>query len=390
MNDRSNRNPAGGKACLQSASCARYCKGRLLRLTASVVLLGYIAAAVAAEPSVKAPWYPDKSRLLIVRDLAGGETPIRDAAGWPARRAHILANMQLVMGPLPAAATAPLELQISERVNCGSYERQKISFLAEPGDRVTGYLLMPRAAGRHPAVLCLHQTVKIGAAEPVGLGVRTNLRYADELARRGYVTLAVDYPNFGEYQCDPYARGYASATMKGIVNHRRAVDLLQSLNEVDPARIGVIGHSLGGHNSLFIAAFDERIQCVVTSCGFCSFGRYMQGNLAGWSHAGYMPRIRELYAADPQQMPFDFTEVLGAIAPRAVLVVAPERDANFDLQGVIECVDAARPVYTLLGAADKLSAIYPDAEHDFPPPARAEAYAWFDRWLEAGPRKPSP
>ena len=51
-----------------------------------------------------------------------------------------------------------------------------------------------------------------------------------------------------------------SATMKGIVNHRRAVDLLASLPEVDPRRIGVIGHSLGGHNSLFVAAFDPRIK----------------------------------------------------------------------------------------------------------------------------------
>jgi cephalosporin-C deacetylase-like acetyl esterase len=48
--------------------------------------------------------------------------------------------------------------------------------------------------------------------------------------------------------------------MKGIVNHRRAVDVLQSLPYVDRQRIGAIGHSLGGHNTLFVAAFDERIR----------------------------------------------------------------------------------------------------------------------------------
>jgi dienelactone hydrolase len=335
----------------------------------------------AAEPEFQSPIYPDKTKLLVVRDAAGRESPVNDPAAWNHRRQHILTNMQRAMGALPAKKPAPFELLDTERVDCQDYERRKISFLVEPRDRLTGYLLLPKRAGKRPAVLCLHQTVKIGAAEPVGLGGRANLRYAVELARRGYVTLAVDYPNFGDYACDVYGRGYDSATMKGIVNHRRAVDLLQSLDEVDPERIGVIGHSLGGHNSLFIAAFDERIQCVVTSCGFCSFGRYMNGDLAGWSHQGYMPRIRELYGTDPARMPFDFTEVLGAIAPRALLVVAPRRDANFDVEGVIECVDAAAPVYKLLGAEEKLSAIYPDAEHDFPPDARETAYRWMDRWI---------
>ena len=56
--------------------------------------------------------------------------------------------------------------------------------------------------------------------------------------------------------------------MKGIVNHIRAVDLLQQRDEVDPRRIGVIGHSLGGHNAMFVAAFDERLAVIVSSCGW--------------------------------------------------------------------------------------------------------------------------
>ena len=77
------------------------------------------------------------------------------------------------------------------------------------------------------------------------------------------MTLAPDYPNFGEYTFDPYDNGNTSATMKGIWNHIRAIDLLTSLPDVDPHRIGVIGHSLGGHNALFVAAFDDRIAAAV-------------------------------------------------------------------------------------------------------------------------------
>jgi dienelactone hydrolase len=295
--------------------------------------------------------------------------------------------MQQVMCPLPGAdRKVPLDLRLIQSERLPKYDRREISFAVEPGDRAHGYLLVPRDAKRRPAVLCLHQTNQFGSAESVGLAGRPTIYYGKELAERGYVTLSIDYPNFGEYKFDPYARGYASATMKGIWNHMRAVDLLQSLHEVDPQRIGVIGHSLGGHNSLFVAAFDDRIGCVVSCCGFCSFGRYYGGNLTGWSHQGYMPRIADVYQRDPAKMPFDFTEVVGALAPRSFLAVAPLRDANFDVQGVRECMAAAAPVYALLGAEDRLAALYPDAEHDFPDPEREAAYAWFDRWLNEGRR----
>ncbi|HXX93677.1 MAG TPA: alpha/beta fold hydrolase, partial [Planctomycetota bacterium] len=202
-----------------------------------------------------------------------------------------------------------------------------------------------------------------------------------ELARRGFVVLAPDYPNFGDYSIDVYARGWASATRKGIWNHQRAVDLLESLPEVDPGRIGVIGHSLGGHNSIFVALFDPRIRAVVTSCGFNAFPKYMGGNLKGWSHRGYMPRIGDLYGWDPSRMPFDFTELLAALAPRPVFVNAPLHDANFEVSGVRDCLEAARPVYRLFGAEEALVAVHPDCAHDFPPEVRSQVYAWLERVL---------
>jgi dienelactone hydrolase len=217
----------------------------------------------------------------------------------------------------------------------------------------------------------------MGKQEPVGMGLK-NLAYAAELAERGIVALAPDYPGFGDYKIDVYAEGYVSATMKGIWNHRRAVDVLQSLPEVDPERIGTIGHSLGGHNSLFVAAFEPRIKAVITSCGFNAFPKYFKGNLNGWSHKGYMPRIASEYGKDPKRMPFDFTEILGAIAPRPVFINAPKRDSNFEVTGVEDCVSAAQPVYELLGAKDALRPVYPDAGHEFPPEIRKQAYEFLE------------
>lgn len=327
------------------------------------------------------PFYPDKQHLLAWRDPRGVEHPVRTPKDWAKRRAHILANLEKVMGTPPGASgKVPLEVRVIGEEVLPEFTRRQISFAGGAGDRVPAYLLIPRQlAGQAPAMLCLHQTIPLGKGEPAGVGGSTNLQYAAELARRGYVTLAPDYPGFGDYQFDAYAAGYASTTLKGICNHRRAVDLLASLPEVDPRRLGVIGHSLGGHNALFVAAFEPRLRVVLTSCGFNSFFKYKDGNLAGWSHAGYMPRIASAFGNDPKQMPFDFTEVLAALAPRPVFVNAPMRDANFEVSGVKDCLLAAAPVYRLFNATNQLVAVHPDSGHDFPPAVRERAYAWLDQ-----------
>lgn len=320
--------------------------------------------------------------LLIVIGAAA-EHPLNK------RRAQILSSMQKVMGPLPKSAPSPPEVTILEEVSFPQFIRRKIEFASGDGDRVPAYLFLPRPAKLHgPAMLCLHQTTAIGKGEPAGIGGKPNLHYALELAERGYVVLAPDYPRFGDYQIDAYSMGYASATMKGIRNHRRAVDLLVSLPEVDPHRIGVIGHSLGGHNSLFLAAFEPRIAAVVTSCGFTSFRKYYGGNLTGWSHAGYMPRIASFYGKSPERMPFDFSDVLVAIAPRPVFINAPLHDSNFEWSGVDDCVQAAQPVYArIFHAPDGLQVLHPDTAHDFPPDIRNKAYEFLERSLGPGPVK---
>lgn len=342
--------------------------------------------AWAADP--QAPFYADKTKLLVYLDADGKEQPIRDKADWAKRRAHILANMQRVMGPMPPdARKVPLDLKVEQEVQVPNVIRKKITFAVEKGDRLTAYLLVPAALkGKAPAMLCLHPTnPQLGKGVVAGLGPLPNRSYALELAERGYVALAPDYPGSGDYKCDPYAMGYDSATMKAIWNHMRAVDLLQSLPEVDGGRIGAIGHSLGGHNALFVAVFDPRIKAAVTSCGFNAFPKYYGGNLAGWSHQGYMPRIASEYNKDPKKMPFDFPEVLAALAPRGVFVNAPIKDGNFEVSGVKDCVTAALPVYELFDAKENLVAIYPEAGHDFPNEARKAAYEFVDKALKGQP-----
>jgi hypothetical protein len=225
--------------------------------------------------------------------------PIRGKRDWSKRRDQVLSGMREVMGPLPGAPDGPPEVVILEETSFPQFTRKKITFASGDGDVVPAYLFLPSGRTRPGlAALCLHQTTAIGKAEPAGLGGKPNLHYALELAERGFTTLAPDYPRFGDYKIDAYSMGYVSASMKGIRNHRRAIDLLTSMKEINARRIGVIGHSLGGHNSLFLAAFDPRVAAVVTSCGFTSFGKYRGGDLTGWSYAAYRLHLRKVAAKD--------------------------------------------------------------------------------------------
>jgi dienelactone hydrolase len=330
--------------------------------------------------------YADKSDLLYYLDPDGRRHKVSSIGDWQVRRGDILERFQSVAGPLPRhGRQAPPAVRYGKTDDLNTYLRVELTYEAEPGDHVPAYLLVPKDPNRRlPAVLCLHQTTPVGKKSPVGMEGDPDLHYAAELTERGYVTLVPDYPYLGENRFVPYDHGYISCTMKGIWNHIRAVDLLCSLQEVDPQRIGVIGHSLGGHNSIFVAVYDERIACVVSCCGYCTHGAYKEARKRlPWFGERYMPRLAEMTQEQLERSPFDMPEIIGCLAPRPFLTVAPMHDENFPLPGVKACICSAMPVYELYGAAEKLATDYPDAGHTFPKESREKAYAWFDRWLKA-------
>lgn len=354
--------------------------------------LAALAAVLVAYPMRGAPPpYENHAELLDWRTEDGARAEIRTPADWQRRREHILAGLQEAMGPLPMpAAPTPLSPKIIADASTDAVRRVKVEYHTDsPKTSVRAWLLVPKSRRESPApaVLCLHSTTPAGKDESAGISGRPSRQYALELAQRGYVTLAPDYPSLGEHEYDFDADQYASGSMKAIYDNIRAVDYLQSLPEVDPKRIGAIGHSLGGHNAIFTALFEPRIKAVVSSCGFTRFHKYYGGDLKGWAGPRYMPRVAERYGNDPDRMPFDFPELLAALAPRPMLAVAPLQDDNFEVSGVRDSIEAAAPVYRLLGAEGKLQALYPAAGHDFPAEARRQAYEFLDQALRADPAR---
>lgn len=369
---------------------------RMFRFGLAVVVVQSVLAGVFAQEGE-----PQGNQVHATLELIDPASPalgsIQSVEDWNRRRESIRRNIEVVMGTLPSrSGLGPVEFQILDETNLDQgVVRRRIEYVTEKGDsrideslhkadRVRAFVFLPakEPSAPRPAILCLHQTIGIGKEEPSGLGGSRNLHYALELARRGYVTLAPDYPSFGEHVYDFQSnRQWASGSMKAIWDNMRSIDLLEQLPSVDPKRIGCIGHSLGGHNTIFTSFFDKRISVAVSSCGFTRFHKYYGGNLKGWTSDRYMPRIASNYSNDPDLVPFDFPELVAGIAPRAFFTSSPVRDDNFEVSGVRESMAQALKIYQLHSAEDQLGAVYPDSAHDFPPEAREQAYRFIDRVL---------
>lgn len=331
-----------------------------------------------------------RTNLLEYRAGDGTKKVATTPAEWTARREEALAGFQAVAGPLPGPEMrCALKPMVQEEVDCGSYVRRLITYTAQPqpGGQVPAYLCIPKAAlagTKVPAVLCLHPTENtIGHKVVVGLGGKPHRQYAAELAERGYVTLAPSYPGLANYQPDLKALHMPSGTMKAVWDNIRGLDYLESLPFVDSSRgFAAIGHSLGGHNSIYTAVMDGRIKVIVSSCGFDSFLDYKGGDIRGWNQERYMSQMAN-YLGRPAELPFDFYELVASLAPRHLYVNAPLRDANFKWDSVDRIAAAAMPVFELHGAAaaEHLHIAHPDSDHDFPDKERLESYEVITRVL---------
>lgn len=346
--------------------------------------------------------------ILTYVDTQGHVAPVTTLFDWQIKRGQILDSMQALFGRLPDDPSLPpfntrvpdlpdFNTIVIDSMKTNSYSRYNIRFTVAENEEVTAYLYIPLIKGKgvkFPAMLALHQTEDIGKGSVDGQGPYINMVYAKELAERGYVVIAPDYPGFGGQKNYDFAKDrYESGVMKAIFNHIRCVDFLQARVEVDPERIGVIGHSLGGHSSMFVGAFDTRLKVVVSSCGWTLFDydnlreaehykKIYGGRLGDWATDRYMPLLREKYNLDSGSIPFDFDEVIAAIAPRAFFSNSPLKDADFDANGVRIGVANALAVYRFLDAEQDLQVRYPDSVHDFSPEIRVEAYNFLDKYLK--------
>ena len=316
--------------------------------------------------------------------------------------------------------------QITVEEKLEHYTRKKIILNADadrPEDLLYAWLLVPhQIKDKAPAMLCLHPTtfgcgkdIVVGDIEkhladaPEGIKKQPpsffeDRAYAKHLAERGYVVLAPDLYADGErlevghrpYEpVDFYARYPEwSVVGKAVWDNMLCADYLCSLDFVDTDNMGIIGHSLGGHNTVFTAGFDNRFKAVVTNGGCTVFRKYMEH----WSRMPlpeelvdqrppvycYIPGFRKYLGNCSIPNPVTFADIMALVCPAYLLYAGATSNSGHEggLEVMQETWDGIFDFYKNAGFGERVHYhIYP-GNHGFPPRARDYVYKWLDSKLK--------
>jgi dienelactone hydrolase len=322
---------------------------------------------------------------------------ISSAADWEQRRRVLRRRYLELIRDAHKPPRPPLDMKIHETVDVdGRYTRLRASYNVEAGERAHAYIGIPRhLSGKVPGIVALHGTHQHGARIAAGLfdsPADRDRAYLDHLARRGFVVIAPEHfvsgertPPEGAYDT---ARFYArhpewTAVGKFTFEHSIAIDVLQSLEQVDGSRIGAMGHSLGGHGTFFLSAYDDRVQAAACNCG-ATFFRHCR-TVEAWSRDRwyvYFKHIRPRLLAG-ELPPIDMHEIIALIAPRAFLEVSGFNDGDplTQRQRVLMNMKIA-DVYALLGAPGQFAFASHGRGHSIESEWRALIYTFLENRLK--------
>jgi len=285
-----------------------------------------------------------------------------ETAAWQAKARARLLELVGRQEPRLSAADMPLDVRSGEPKDKGDYTLYELVFQGSnrSGAHYPARLAIPKGKGPFPAMLCLHGHG--GKAEEVFDPKSIYHGFADRFARGGYVVLAPSFPH----------RKYAANTLWDLM---RCVDILASTPEVDAARIGVGGLSMGGEWTMWAAACDERLKVAVVSGWLCTTqGVFSVPNCECWCLPGFVGLM-------------DVCEVHLLIAPRPVLFESAEQDGCFPIRFTKEGFARVRAGYRVFGAEDAVAQDTWPAGHEW---HGALAYPFVDKVLgghaAAGPQ----
>ena len=310
---------------------------------------------------------------------------------WMRQRSEIRATLRALLGDFPPRPPIP-EVAILSRTEHDGYVLEKFTFRNGQGATVPGYLFLPRNAGRRvPAILYCHWHAgqyDSGKEEMLQTNA-TPVPPGPTLARLGFAVLGIDASGFGERNghgpAGPAERGgaeeltaskfslWAGRTLWGMIlrDDLMALDYLCSRPEVDAARIGVTGISMGSTSSWWLMALDDRLKTAV--CVAC-MTRYQD-----LIQAGGMKEHGIYYFVPGMLRHFDTEAVIACGAPRPMLFMTGDSDPGSPVGGVRALEARVSPVYRLAGA-DKafVSVIFPDTGHVYLPAMWARMVEWME------------
>ncbi len=359
--------------------------------TAALVSIVFYTAIASAEshslrkrsnpPRIKSSW----------DDLLEGVTNRTD---WEKHRKVLKQRYLDLLRDDQKPARPPLDLKTHEStVVEGIYTRHLISYNVEADERAHAYLGVPlKLDGKAPGVVALCGTFAGSKARPAGLLDNPDKAYLDHLCRRGYVVIAPDHfvagdriPPEGPYDTTRFYKKHPDWTAVGkfTYEHSIAIDVLQARDEVADDRIGVLGHSLGGQGSYFLAAYDERIKAAACNCSAPYF-RHCQ-DVEHWARDHWYVYFKHLRPGilNGNLPPIDMHEIIALIAPRAYLDLFGLNDGHLLTQRQrVLMLTRIMDIYELDGVPQNFAFYAHGRGHSVAHESRQLMYGWMDTHLK--------
>lgn len=257
------------------------------------------------------------------------------------------------------------------------------------GSGIRGDIYFPANADRSvklPTVIWLH-----GYSSSLGYMwvYHNDLHPILALVKAGYAVFAYDQAGFGSRisEVGPFGERYPHWSQMGkmVEDVRSAIDALGRDSQVDADHIYVFGYSIGGTVGLYAATLDDRIKGVVSIAGLTPMrtdtAEKGTGGIARYSvQRPLLPRLG-FFIGNEARIPYDYDEMLAAIAPRPVLVVQPQLDRDATPADVHDAVERARKVYAMYNAADRLGLSEPWDYNRLPTGMLNDAIDWMSKNL---------
>lgn len=339
--------------------------------------------------------FPERDLDDLLHSPTGA--PVRTRDGWIEKRREILERIQWALGESPPAASDPGGRQGAEGGSLvGQRGRPRVPTVLEKrsinfGNHVAGDLYFPAGAstatGKLPVLLWVHP---FSSATGYVSGYRRGEPAHLFLARSGFAVFAFDQIGQGyrlEEARDFYRRYPRSSLLgKTLADISSAITALGEFQFLDLSRLYALGYGSGAMAALHATALDERIAGVVSVAGFTPMRRDTQergsGGVARWSR--WLPLVPRLgaFVGHESKIPYDYHEVLAAIAPRPVLVVAPTIDFQSHLEDIRACLEEVKKVYQLLGAEGRLFYLEVEEYNRFSPELQRDVILRFQSILK--------
>ena len=324
---------------------------------------------------------------------------VKSRADWEAKRPELRRQFLEMIGLWPLPARTALNPVITGRIEGERFNIEKLHFQSIPGLYVTANLYIPKLTTfPAPTILyvCGHSPTVV---DKVPHGNKVSYQHHPAwFAEHGYACLILDTLELGEvpgvhhgtYRFNQWWWQAAGYTPAGIEcwNAMRALDYLETRPEVDRKRIGVTGRSGGGATSWWLAAADDRPQCIVPVAGIADLKahviepclpHYPRGVINGHCDCMYFVNTYR----------WDFAMAAALCAPRPLMLGNSDQDYIFPVSGYRRLADKVAKIYGLYGAAEKFVVLETSGPHKDTPELRLGAYRWMNQWLSQPTREMS-